>query len=268
MTAAGVAALRTEIDLVVSWASRARAAGHDFTSPSNLPGWSHWDVLAHLDELFDRVVDPAHRPSRDDDVARRAEDGVAARRAQGTSVADLVAHLAHRGHAAADALDGRQVPVAGDLLLHFGSAGQHPTHLWADGLVHELVVHRTFDLGVGGVDRDSVAPAVAWMVSALPQIALEGLHRALTAPVAIRIGAPVGAPITLWRVGAGVGVGDGLDGPRAASASVVVDPVVLLRVTAGRSAWRDEPIELRGDVELAAAVLDAAKLDAAKLGAG
>lgn len=260
MTAAGVSALRAEIDLLVAWAGRAQATGHDFSVPSALPGWSRWDVLAHVDDLFDRVVDPAHRPGRDDEVAQRGEAGVAARRAHPMSVETLIAHLARRGHAAADALDALQVPVAGDLLLHFGSAGQHPTHLWADGLVHELVVHRAFDLGVGGVDHASVSPAVAWVVSALPQVALVGLRQALVAPVAIHIGAPVSAPITLWRVGAGVGVGDAIDGPGAAAAGVVVDPVSLLRFTSGRSAWRDEALELTGDVALASAVLDVARL--------
>lgn len=217
-------------------------------------------MLAHIDDLLRRVLEPGARPSRDDDVAHRGEIGVQSARVETVSVADRIERLRSRAGDAAEVLAGLQVPVAGDLLLHFGTTGQHPTHLWADGLVHELLVHRVFDLEAGPPLPASVAPAVAWLVSALPQVALDGLRSALTAPVAIRVGPPVEVPFTLWRVGDGVGVGDAVDGPRAAHAVVTIDPIDLLRCTAGRSSWRDHSVQIDGDAALASRLLDAARL--------
>lgn len=260
MTLAGVAALRAEIAVLDQWATHHDSSGHDWTQASKLPGWSHLDVLAHIDDLLGRVVEPEARPGRDDDVASRGEAGVRQSRTAGTSASELIDRIRSRGVAAAEALEALQVPVAGDLLLHFGSIGQHPTHLWADGLVFELIVHRAFDLGAGPIHPTSVAPAVAWLVSALPQVALAPLHAALAAPVAFEVGQPVGTPFTLWRIGAGVGVGDTADGPRAAAACIRIDPVDLLRLVSGRARWRALDVVVEGDADLAANVLDAARL--------
>lgn len=260
MTVAGVEQLRIECEELARRVSAADDAGHDWTAPSNLPGWTQGDVLTHVEDLLDRVLDPERRPSRDDDVDARGDAGVAARQRGGRVAVERSGGHWRLAERATEALAAMQVPVAGDLLLHFGTAGQHPTHLWADGLVYELVVHRCFDLGLGDVLPDSIPPAIAWFVSSLPQVALEGLRAALTAPVALRIGPPVAAPVSLWRVGDGVAVGDAADVPKAAGATVAVDPVALLRFGSGRSSWRDEDVDIDGDADLAIAVLDQVRI--------
>lgn len=151
-------------------------------------------------------------------------------------------------------LDRAQAPVSGDLLRSIGDAGSHPTHLWADGLVHTCLVARVFDLG-GEPVTSSVVPAIDWLVSSLPQASV-GLLDVLTAPVAIHIGPPCDRTITLWHVGDGVGVGESSESATAAAAHVTIDPVDLLRCCAGRSRWSDEDTSITGDRDLAAAVLD------------
>lgn len=150
-----------------------------------------------------------------------------------------------------DDLAAMQVPVSGDLLRDFGPLGKHPTHLWADGLVHACVVHRCFEQG-GELLPASVAPAIRWFESALPQVACTGLHRVLDEPVAFALD----RPIILWRVGDSVALGESPAGVVAAAAIVRVDPVALLRFTSGCSRWTDEDVVIAGDVELARRVLD------------
>ncbi len=152
-------------------------------------------------------------------------------------------------------LDSLQVPVAGDLLRDFGSLGKHPSHLWADGLVYECIVRRCFD-GGGALFPASVGPAIAWLESALPQVASEGLHRVLDEPVALMHG----EPRTLWRIGDGVALGESPDGLRAAAATISLDPVALLRVAAGRSRWQDEDVRIDGDEQLARRTLDEVRI--------
>ncbi len=173
------------------------------------------------------------------------------------------AGLAHVAPRAIEALASMQVPVAGDLLRRFGDRGQHPTHLWADGLVYDCLVYRCFDLGVGPVLQGSIEPATAWFLSALPQVALDRLHPLLDRPFALRIGAPVSLAISLWRIGDGVAIGnraDGpsgrADGPSGRALSIDVDAVGLLRFGSGRSSWRDEGLVIAGPMDEAAAVLD------------
>jgi hypothetical protein len=148
-------------------------------------------------------------------------------------------------------LDALQVPVAGDLLRDFGPLGKHPSHLWADGLVYECLVRRCLD-GGGEVFPASVGPAVAWVESALPQVARDGLHAVLDEPVALVLD----DPRTLWRVGDGVGLGESPEGVRVAAATVSMPPIVLLRIVSGRSRWEHEDIRIDGDEALARRTLD------------
>lgn len=152
-------------------------------------------------------------------------------------------------------LDELQVPVAGDLLRDFGPLGKHPSHLWADGLVYVCMVRRCFDDG-GDVLPSSVGPAIAWFESALPQVARDGLHRALDAPVALVLD----EPLTLWRVGDGVGLGEAPEGVDAAAARIDIEPVALLRVASGRSRWQDEDVRIAGDELLARRTLDQVRI--------
>lgn len=152
-------------------------------------------------------------------------------------------------------LDELQAPVSGDLLRDFGPLGKHPSHLWADGLVYECMVRRCFD-GGGEVLPPSVAPAVAWVESALPQVARDGLHRVLDQPVALLLD----EPRTLWRVGDGVALGESPDGLGATGASVRLRPVALLRIVSGRVRWQDEDVQIDGDEQLARATLDEVRI--------
>lgn len=152
-------------------------------------------------------------------------------------------------------LDELQVPVAGDKLRDFGPLGQHPSHLWADGLVYICLVRRCFD-GGGDVFPASVDPALAWFESALPQIARDGLHRVLDAPVAL----VHDEAITLWRVGDGVGLGEAPQGIDAAAATVTLDPLALLRIASGRARWQDEDVRIAGDDALARRTLDEVRI--------
>ncbi len=152
-------------------------------------------------------------------------------------------------------LDELQAPVAGDKLRDFGPLGQHPSHLWADGLVYISLVRRCFD-GGGELFADSIGPALEWFESALPQIAREGLHRVLDAPVAL-VHADA---ITLWRVGDGVALGEAPQGLEAAAARITVDPVALLRIASGRARWQDEDVHIEGDDVLARRTLDEVRI--------
>lgn len=152
-------------------------------------------------------------------------------------------------------LDELQTPVAGDKLRDFGPLGQHPSHLWADGLVYVSLVRRCFD-GEGPVFPESIEPALAWFESALPQVARDGLHRVLDAPVAI----VHREPITLWRVGDGVGLGEAPKGIEAAAARITVEPLALLRIASGRARWRDEGVHIEGDEALAHRTLDEVRI--------
>ena len=145
-------------------------------------------------------------------------------------------------------LDELQAPVAGDKLRDFGVLGQHPSHLWADGLVYVSLVRRCFD-GGGSVFPESIEPALAWFESALPQVARD-------APVAI----VHLEPITLWRVGDGVGLGEAPQGIDAAAARVTVEPLALLRIASGRARWQDEDVRIEGDETLARRTLDEVRI--------
>ncbi len=154
-----------------------------------------------------------------------------------------------------DELEAMQVPVHGDLLRDFGALGKHPSHLWADGLVYGCLVHRCFD-GGGEMLPGSIGPAIGWIESSLPQVACAGLHRVLDQPVALALD----HPLTLWRVGDSVALGESPDGVRVAAAIIRVGPVALLRFTSGRSRWTEEDVSIEGDVELARRVLDEVRI--------
>lgn len=231
MTTAGVAALRAEREALQWWAEPLYDADDFWALPSACPGWSRLDVVAHLTDLFERVVDPKRWPSRDDEVFR--SDHEVRRRRGAPAIVVLGDYLAIAGPAI-EQLAEMQEPVSGDRLVHFGSLGQHPSHLWADLLVLEHLCHRCFDLGGGTPLYDSLEPAVGAAVSILPQTS-STLAPLFEQPMSIEIGLPVDEALTLWTVGESLAIGRGTGAPVA---TLHLTPTQFVALVTGRPVGR------------------------------
>ena len=251
MTEEAIDALVAERDRVLRWAD----AQEHWEAPSGCARWSRLDVVRHLADLFGRVVDPARAPTRHDDADTTSAAGIAM--TADWSPEGVVARYESTSRHAIDRLAELQAPVVGDLLVHFGSLGRHPAHLWADGLVYEHVVHVGLDLGVDtGIDRQdpaSLVPAVGWLLSVVPQVCDTRLRAALRELLCLRIGPPVDGAVTLRSVGEAVAVGTGEARDRAAA--VTVAPIALIAATAGRACWSALDTAIDGDRALTRTVL-------------
>jgi uncharacterized protein (TIGR03083 family) len=239
----------------------AELAPEDWDRPTDLPGWSVRDVLAHLaaveTELLGRGRAPAltaYGPHVRGAFGRHMEDGVAARR--GWPVEDVVAELA-------GALDERVAAMramTGDDPPQVVPAGQpwDTTTLLRnrafDAWTHEQDVRRAVGRP-GNLDGPGARLAQLVMTGALPYL------------VAKRAGAGPGQSVRLVVDGAvafDVTVAVGPDGRAAvadgisdATATLRTDWATYVRLSGGRVDPDDAAVTVSGDLALADRLLRA-----------
>jgi uncharacterized protein (TIGR03083 family) len=233
----------------------------DWARPTELPGWSVHDLVAHLAAAERELLgDPhpaplsAYGPHVLSDFARHMEDGVDARRPVPDAV--VVAELA-------GALELR-LPV-----VRAARAGEPPVRVVAgeDWDMVELLRNRAFDAWMHEQDlrRAVTRPGNLGGPGAL--VTWEMLGHALPFLVVKRAGAAAGQAVQLDSTGAlartiGVVVDDAgrgrlVPGPVAAPvAALSADWVTWVRLLGGRLSPNDAVVEMSGDTALARRLVD------------
>lgn len=186
-----------------------------WAAPSGCPGWSVTDLVAHLGALFWAVVDPAALPDTSGLGTEAAQEVlVGSRRSlSAEEVLDDYATVSEKALTALAGLAGADFDVPlGDLgtyqarILPAAFCFDHYTHIRAD-----LFAPRGPLAGpVPAADELRLAPALAWIETALPQQNAAVLERVTgaadivitgTAARAIRVGDPAAPASALVRSG-------------------------------------------------------------------
>jgi uncharacterized protein (TIGR03083 family) len=262
MTAEGVAALRADREEVLVLA--ASLSPDEWAAPSDCEGWRVQDVVAHLANTFRAVVDPgALAPGVPGDL--EATQSAQAEAHRSWSYEEVLADYAQISEAGLATLATFQGPPPLDALIPIEDAGMYPLHLVANALAFDHFCHLRNDIlqPRGPVSRPAppadelrVGATLEWLLAGLPQMST-GLADVVTRPVGLELTGPGGGR---WAIAPGA---DGLVHVQAGAA-----PETLARSAAtdfivwgtGRQPWREMPVELVGDGEYAAAVLDAIRL--------
>jgi uncharacterized protein (TIGR03083 family) len=234
----------------------------DWSRPTDLPGWTVQDIVAHLAACERELLGDPPPPPLDvygphvrNEFGRHMEDGVAARRTR--SASDLLAELR-------DALDAR-LPV-----LRATRAGDPPVRVIADEDwdTEKLLRNRAFDAWMheqdvrraltrpGNLDGLGAAVTQEIMLSALPILVAKRARAGPGQGVTVEVTGPVAFAVT-------VAVGDdgraGLVGGAAGTAGCVAEPTAVLRtdwqtalrLLGGRMSPNDAVVEMSGDTALA-----------------
>lgn len=241
----------------------ASCTDEQWTMPSDLPGWSVADVVAHVSGLESANLgwpQPEHELPEGlthlrNDVGRFMEVAVDVRRSwsRAAVVDELARVVAAReaqvaaGLPASDeripGLMGRPMPAAVVLSIR-------AFDVWA----HEQDLRRVLGKP-GGQDTDGAMAALARIVSALPQVAKQaGLADGQT--VLLEVGAPIGRPLALRG---------GPEGPRRVAPASVTSPDVRIGCSGeafhlracGRAPVAALGFTVEGDPALGAAFLEA-----------
>jgi uncharacterized protein (TIGR03083 family) len=232
MTASAVTALRADHAFLSDLA--ASFTPEEWAAESGCAGWSVQDLVAHLTQLFQSVVDESALPDRDPAGTERTMDRwVEALRGLPTAeVLDRYRTLGEQVLVGLDAIQGI------DDLLDLGDLGFHPMHLGANAFAFDHYAHVRVDLlgPTGPIDRpapptteDHADAAAAWILSALPQMSPE----AVVAPIELVLTGPAGRIVHL--------------GPEGEPVATVVSTVdALVRWSTGRGDWADL-VEIAGD---------------------
>jgi len=261
MTAEGVAALRADRDVVL--ALIADLAPGEWQAASDCDGWRVQDVIAHLANTFRAVADPgALPPGVPGDLEASQDAQVAAHR--DWTPAEVEADYTAMAAAALDLLEQWQGPPPVTTLIPIEDAGQHPLHLVANALAFDHFCHLRNDIlkPLGPIDRPAppaddlrVRATLEWLMAGLPQMS-SSLTSVLTEPVGLDLTGP-GAGSWTVAVRDGEITVEGGASPNTSVQSTTTDFIIW---ATHRRPWRAFDLEITGDRDYAAAVLDAIHL--------
>lgn len=262
MSADGLAALRAERDEVLTLGAGLLA--EEWAAPSDCVGWRVQDVVTHLANTCRAVADPGSLPPGvPGDLEATQWLQTEAHRAW--TPEQVVADYAQISDRAISILEGFQGPPTVDTLIPIEDAGTYPLHLVADALAFDHFCHLRNDILApnGPIARPSppadelrVGAAIGWLMAGLPQMS-PALARVLSEPMGLRLSGAGGGDWTLTLSDAGdVQVQAGCTSEPWAR-SPATEFIVW---GTGRRPWRRQSVELVGDRDYGASVLDAIHL--------
>lgn len=258
--------LRTHVD---AWADTMTSVldlaptlgADDLSAPTDCPGWTVQDVLAHLAHLESVLagIEADTRPDVDGGstlASDYTEAGVLARRGRPASqvVDELRAAVEARTAALSDLPDDASAPAP---LTPGGVSWTWDTLLRnrvIDAWTHEQDIRRAVGRS-GGLDRAAAVVTLQSLAAAMPFV------------VGKKVGAPMGTTVR-WQVTGpvelelGVTVGeDGRarrdDAVASATTTITLDSETFCVLAAGRRGAESVPVEIDGDVDLGRRVVAA-----------
>lgn len=229
---------------------------NQWRTPSQADGWSVQDVVAHLGSGCHAIFTPAALTIlRGTDIERTNEDLVEIRR---TWSPDQVLRE-YETWSRRTATLARVVAAtsAQHIAVRVAELGRFPAGLLLTGaLVFDHHTHLRFDVAPA-VGRELPAPvptelavSIEWMSAVLGNQIRAGGISGLVAPLTLDLRGPGGSTWTLAQSG----VRSGTD--KAAAATIVGQADEFPEWATRRASWRDRRIELDGDADYAATILD------------
>jgi uncharacterized protein (TIGR03083 family) len=250
------AAARVYRDVVVS------LSGDEWSRPSQCPGWSVKDLVAHTSSNFKVLVEP---PPPAEPVpgmtAERAQDLLVDERREwpaGQVREEFETWL----EPALGVLEALQDSSMAEQPLMLYDLGTYPMASLADAFAFDLHCHLRVDLlrPMGAVDRDLppaeeavLRPAIGWMLTGLPQMCRDALG-VVDRPVGLRLEGPGGGEFTIVPGDPHVEVASGLRPDAVAVVSSAVQDFIVWGT--GRRPWRGSAT-ITGDEQRGARFLDA-----------
>lgn len=223
---------------------------------SAAPGWSVQDVIAHLGAGCHALFTPAALTIlRSDLIERTNDDFVESRRGWQPSHTireyDVWSRRVVGLARVVEATPARRIPV------RLAELGRFPAGLLLTGaFVFDHYTHLRFDVSpaLGAEpwppDGPQLAVAAEWMAAVLDRQIRSGALPALDAPVVLDLRGAGGSRWTLSREGMTPGA------TNRAVATIAGSTCEFPEWATQRASWRDRELELVGDVDYAAAVLD------------
>ena len=258
MTAKGVDALRADREEVLALAKG--LGPEEWAAPSACAGWRVQDVIAHLANTFRAVVDPgALAPGVPGDLeATQSAQAEAHREWRPDQVLADYVEVSERGLGALATLQG---PPPVESMIPIEDAGMYPLHLVANALAFDHFCHLRNDIlqprgpivrPAAPVDAVRMGATLEWLLAGLPQMS-RGLAEVVTDPIGLVLTGPGGGS---WTIAPGPG--DEIRIEHSTTSGTMVRspaPEFILWGTA-RQPWRASDVELIGDSDYAATVLD------------
>jgi uncharacterized protein (TIGR03083 family) len=237
-------------------------SGDEWSRPSQCPGWSVKDLVAHTSSNFKVLVEP---PPAAEPVpgmtAERAQDALVDQRRE-WSPEQVREEFQTWLEPALGVLEALQDPSMADQPITLHDLGTYPMAALADAFAFDLYCHLRVDLlrPMGAVDRDLspadetvLRPAIGWMLTGLPQMC-RGTLGVVDRPVGLRLVGPGGGEHTVLPGQPLVEVAPGLRPDAAAVVTSSVQDFVVWGT--GRRPWR-ESVTVSGDEHRGARFLDA-----------
>jgi hypothetical protein len=270
MTMEAIEALTAEVALADELAAGLSAAEWD--EPSDCAGWRVQDVYAHMASVFHQVADPSTTPEgAGDDAEETAELMLEPRRPW--TPGDVMAEYREWSVKGIDALTALQSPPMSEAVVPLGNLGKHPLHILADALVFDHYCHLRNDIlrPNGPIDRPAfpsdelrLRPIMTWMLTGLPQMCANGLA-VVDRPVNLVLDGPGGGTYVLRPGSASAGGADTEDvfvliepgSDAGAAATVTSGTHAFVCWGTKRRDWRELGVQVEGDEDYAASILDA-----------
>ena len=256
-----VGALRRERDDLLAFC---RLLGDDeWKAPSECPGWSVQDVVAHLAAIVHGVFTPwLLKLIRTKDVERSNDADVEARRS--LTPAELLAEYETWSGRVLTLLQAGQLPGLAAVPFPLGDLGRHPMGLLPSSMIFDTHTHLRHDVAPAlgrpspPTDEGRMACVLEWMMAVLPPLSRDALAF-MDRPVLITLEGPCGGT---WGVepkpGGKVAVRSGTCMGAVAHVTGVAEEFPVWGT--GRRPWREHDLKLEGDEAYAARVLDAVRI--------
>lgn len=235
----------------------------EWASASDCAGWTVQDVVAHMGAAFHGCFTPwLLRVMRTSSVERSNDADVASRR--GWEPARVLREYASwSGRFLALAPVTQRPPVRG-LRIPLGDIGRYPIGLLASAFVFDHHVHLRHDIApalgrqVPPAGAEHMAAVLEWLLTGLPQMCATGLSW-LDRPVALVLTGPGGGA---WTIAPGTGGRPRVEpGRSAVAASAITGAAADFPIWGTtRRPWREYGLEIEGDGELGARLLDSLNL--------
>ena len=263
MTRDAVESLRVNLDDLAGVLATLDEA--EWESPSACAGWRVQDLVAHMNSSAKLMTGQQAPPAVEGDrpgAESLAELLIEEQKAWSWEQVYAEFGPLNEGFLAAVGMM-QEDPVA-STEADLGDLGVHQTHWLANAFAFDTYCHLRHDiLGPDtSIERelpastdDRLRPGLDWMLAGLPQMCRDALAPVVTGVIQFELTGPGGGTWTMAPAGS-----DGLvsiaEGPAEADATVVSSAHDFYSWGTKRSDWRNA-CELRGDADLAAAVLDA-----------
>ena len=235
----------------------------EWTLESDCAGWRVQDVLAHMSAVYKTVAGGTVATAVDapGDAERNADAGVDERRSW--PAADVLAEYVEWSEKGLVAFAGMNEEPMASMVIPLGNLGSHPMHILTNAIVFDHYCHLRWDLlapngplqrSALDVDDERLGPTMEWMLGGLSQMCASEL-------------AFVDRPVNLVFEGAGGGsyvlrpgaeitsIEPGHDGDAAATVTSSAHEFVCWGTK--RRDWRAMSVQVAGDADYGAAVLDA-----------